>query len=440
MPHVSGRFRVAATAMMALLLAAGVRSTGRQTPDEYFDAIDHPSIGYRTQAPTERVAELARRIAAGTETLEYDDETGYLPALLKALDIPVASQLAVFSRTSLQQIVSPQNPRAIYFNDSIVVGWPRGGFIEIAAHDPRQGVIFYLLQQLRTDRPFPFRRDACLSCHHSYNTGGVPGLLVRSVVTGPRGEAMPFLGNYLTDDRSPFEERWAGWFVTGSTGNGRHLGNQQPPVTRDTDTVITPLASDVRAFPAPLRGYLSQQSDVVAHLVFDHQVRLINLLTRAGWQVRLAEAEQRDIAATAERLARELADAMLFVDEAPLPKGLSGSAEFVTAFTARGPADPAGRSLREFDLRSRLMRYPCSFMIYSDAFDALPVALRDAVYRRLWTVLSGADSNARYARLSGADRASIIGILRATKNGLPPYFVGTPQAMRPPAFPAGSLA
>lgn len=407
-----------------MLLGASARSARTQTAtDDFFDGIDHPAIGYHSIAPTDRVAQLARRLATGADTLEYDNDTGYLPALLRALDIPVTSQLAVFSKTSLQQaIISPQNPRAIYFNDSIAVAWPRGGFIEIAAHDPHQGVLFYMLPQQRTGQPFLVRRNECLSCHYSYSTGGVPGLFARSVITGPRGESMPFLGNYLTDDHSPLEERWAGWFVTGSTGQGRHLGNQQPPATRDLDAQVPPQPSTVRAFPESLSGYLSQQSDVVAHLVFDHQIRITNLLTRSGWRVRLAEAEKRDVTPIAERAARELVDAMLFVDEAKLPQGLSGSAEFQTAFTARGPMDSKGRSLRAFDLRARLMRYPCSFLIYSDAFDALPSPVRDASFRRLWAVLSGEDKDARYARLTEADRAAVLEILRETKKGLPDYF------------------
>ena len=77
-------------------------------------------------------------------------------------------------------------------------------------------------------------------------------------------------------------------------------------------------------------------------------------------------------------------------------------------------------------------------MIYTPAFDALPAPALDAVYRRLWTVLSGGEPDARYGRLTRADRSAIVAILRATKKGLPPYFVMTPQAMRAPALPAGS--
>jgi hypothetical protein len=247
-------------------------------------------------------------------------------------------------------------------------------------------------------------------------------MLERSVVTSSRGEGMPFLGNYLVDDRTPFEERWAGWFVTGSSGTARHLGNQTPPTTRNLDTQIIATSTTVASFPDALQGYLSNQSDIAAHLVFDHQIRVTNLLTRTGWLVRLAEAETRDVRSVAARAANELVDALLFVDEATLPAGIASGGEFPAAFAARGPFDRQGRTLRQLDLRARLMRYPCSFMMYTDAFDALPPAALDAVYHRLWSILSGEDKDARYARLTTADRQAVIEILRETKQGLPQYF------------------
>jgi hypothetical protein len=412
-------------ALVFLLAGALLAATAhaRRQDDGYFEAIDHPAIGYGARMPTDPVARLSARLSDGSVTLEYDADTGYLPALLEALDIPVASQLAVYSKTSLQQaIISPQNPRAIYFNDSVMVAWPRGGFIEIASHDPHQGVQFYVLPQQQFGPPILMRRTDCLVCHHSYDTLGVPGVLARSVITGPHGEAMPFLGNYLVDDRTPLDERWAGWFVTGSSGTGRHLGNQIQPATRDLNADVTARATSAGAFPDALRGYLSPRSDIVAHLVFNHQIRVINLITRAGFDVRLAGAEQRDVAATAARAARDLVDALLFVDEASLPPGFAGDAGFAAAFAAHGPSDGKGRSLRTLDLHTRLMRYPCSFLIYSDAFDALPPPALDAVYRRMWAILSGTDKDARYARLTPADRQAVIEILRETKKGLPGYF------------------
>ena len=112
----------------------------------------------------------------------------------------------------------------------------------------------------------------------------------------------------------------------------------------------------------------------------------------------------------------------MFVYETPLPDKIRGSSGFAEKFSALGPADGKGRSLRQLDLDRRLMRYPCSYMIYSDAFDALPAAAKDPVYRRMWQVLSGQDKSERYATLVLADRRAIVEILRDTKKDLPEYF------------------
>jgi len=61
------------------------------------------------------------------------------------------------------------------------------------------------------------------------------------------------------------------------------------------------------------------------------------------------------------------------------------------------------------------MRYPCSYMIYSAAFDALPAEARDAVYHRMHGILDGDVRDPKYARLTTADRAAIVSILMETK-------------------------
>ena len=172
-----------------------------------------------------------------------------------------------------------------------------------------------------------------------------------------------------------------------------------------------------------VRGYPAASSDIAALLVFDHQMRINNLLTGANWRVRIAAADApATTAAVAGDAAAELVDALLFVDEAPLAGPVTGAPGFAEEFTARGPFDAGGRSLRQLDLRTRLMRFPCSYMIYSDAFEQLPAVARDAVYARLWAILSGSDAAPRYARLSAADRRAIIEILRDTKKDLPATF------------------
>jgi hypothetical protein len=105
-----------------------------------------------------------------------------------------------------------------------------------------------------------------------------------------------------------------------------------------------------------------------------------------------------------------------------LPSKVEGTSGFAEKFSSEGPKDSQGRSLRQFDLQRRLMKYPCSYMIYSSAFDALPDDLKDATYARMWRILSGEERGKRYAGLALEDRRAIVEILRETKRRLPDYF------------------
>ena len=405
-----------AAVFLIVLLTTGVLVSA-QLETTFFDAIDHPAIQYHTREAHDPVASLNQQLLTGGVRFTFDPERGYLRSTLEALKISIDSQIAVFSRTSVQAgIISPRNPRTLFFNDAVAVGWMRGGFIELAAQDPQQGIIFYLLPQQQTAAPQFIRTDQCLSCHHSYNTLGVPGMLARSVVADPRGVAMPYLGNYLTDHRSPFDERWAGWYVTGSVGSMRHLGNATVADRDKFDEAITADTLNLKSLDGRFdtSAYLSPHSDVVALMVFNHQMAMMNLITRVGFETR-AGAETRDNV-------RELVDYLLFVDERPLPGRIQGSSRFAETFAAPGPRDGKGRSLRQLDLERRLLRYPCSYMVYSDAFDGLPANAREAIYRRMWDVLSGNDKSVRYARLTPSDRQAIIEILRDTKQNLPQYW------------------
>ena len=381
----------------------------------------HPAIGYPGEA-NDAVARLNRKLQSGEVRLEFEEGTGYLKGLLAALDIPIESQVAVFSGTSLQaRIINARNPRTIFFNDSTAVGWMAGGLIEVASLDPKQGANFYLLPQQTTPPLRQLARDTrCLACHYSTATLGVPGFLVRSIPSSANGMIMPWLGNYTTDHRSPLAERWGGWYVTGR--GGRHLGNA--PITDrslqdvridDANLNVTSLTGRFDA-----QRYLSPHSDIVALLVFDHQMRMMNLLTRLGWEARILEDEGGNGAALND-VVSETVDYMLFVDEAVL-EGARGTSGFAERFGALGPRDHKGRSLRDLDLQHRLFRYPCSYMIYSEAFDALPQTARNAVYSRLLEVLSGEDTSAKYTHLSPSDRLAILEILRETKKGLPGAF------------------
>jgi hypothetical protein len=151
-----------------------------------FAPLDHPAIRYTLGPVNDPIAELNRRLRENHGQLSFKGQQGYLSSVLTLLKIPVESQVLVFSKTSLQgRIIGPQTPRSIFFNDTEAVGWvPGEPFVEVAAQDPTQGVIFYTLDQTLSESPQFTRRDDCLSCHDV----GVPGLLVRSVFPASDGK------------------------------------------------------------------------------------------------------------------------------------------------------------------------------------------------------------------------------------------------------------
>ena len=390
---------------------------------------DHPAIQY-TQPPTDDpVAKLEKKIESGEVKLDYAQGWGYLPALLKYFQINVDSQVLVFSKTSFQATkISPRAPRALYFNDEVAVGSVQNGdVLEFASLDPKQGVNFYTLDIEKADKPEFVRRDTCLQCHQGLSTLGTPGILVSSVYPGPDG--MPaFRGNaMITDHRSALDQRWGGWYVTGNSGSQTHMGNavahntSQPQLldTKDTQN----LTSLEKKFDTS--RYLAPTSDIVALMTLEHQTRMTNLMTRVGWDTRIAQHDGKLDDAMREKINGEIEDMvtyMLFADERQLTEPIQGVSTFTKTFPERGPRDHQGRSLRDFDLQKRMFRYPLSYMIYSSAFDGMPQTVRERVYQRLFDILSGKDQSPTYQKLSADDRKAVLDILRDTKPNLPAYF------------------
>lgn len=422
---------------LALLWVAVTVSAQRR--DAFVESRDHPAIAYSTAPVDDAVARLNARIRAGGAPLAFDPVSGYLRAVLDALGVPVESQTLVFSQTSFQaERINIHNPRAIYFNDTVSVGWVRGApMLEVAAQDPRQGVVFYELAQQRADVPEFRRNHVCLGCHLSWDTRGVPGLMVTSMFPLP-DDPNAYANGFTTVQGSPLSQRWGGWWVTGDAGGARHMGNVPVMPVDKGKGIPNPtrtLASVEGIFN--LDGYPAPYSDVVALLVLAHQTQMTNLITRLGWEARLAAASPTSEAqARLQEAARDAVDHLLFVDEAPLPAPVRGTSGFTERFAGGGPKDSQGRSLREFDLKRRLFRYPCSYMIYSEAFDALPPLARDAVYARLWDVLSGKDPDKRYRTFAAVDRRAVVDILLQTKSGLPSYFQPLPDAPARPLAPS----
>jgi hypothetical protein len=399
-------------------------------------------INYLTAATHDPVARLQEQLQTKRIELRRDDRQGYLKAILDALDVPVSSQVLVFSKTSFQRTrIAPDTPRAIYFNDEVYVGFVQGSdVLEFSAVDPQLGGTFYLLEQAKTPAPSFLRQTHdCLQCHASGKTLDVPGHLVRSVYPEESGQPAFNAGTFSTSHESPLAERWGGWYVTGTHGKQSHMGNVLVTDREHPEKLDTRSGANLKDLSAKFdtSAYVAGSSDLVALMVLEHQVKMHNLITLANYQAKIAihysrainkalgEPENTISETTARRFqgpAEELVKYMLFVDEAALSEPVSGTTSYTKDFSARGPRDRQGRSLRDFDLKTRLFQYPCSYLIYSKAFDALPAPVLDHIYRRLWEVLSGKDTSEAYRRRTPEERKAILEILRDTKPGLREYW------------------
>ena len=404
--------RVRFAAALGLLFAVMVsRGAGQAQPrtDAFIDSRHHPAIAYGKAPVQTAVTRLNTAIERGERTLAFDETTGYLQAFLAAMDIPVTSQVLVYSPTSFQAAkIHQQNPRAIYFNDEVAVGWVRGGaLLEVTAQDPGLGTIFYALPQVPASGPATFRREeTCVSCHLTYDTLGVPGLTVRS--TRARRGPGDYLNDPSVDHRTPYVNRWGGWFVTGAAASVTHLGNQPLLQAERRGPVATPLATIDGQFDTT--GYPVATSDVAALLVLEHQSQAANMITRLGWEARVGDPERTRIAA------QMLADYLLFADEAPLPAAVvAAPSAFAAQFAARGPFDRHGRTLRELQLSGRLMRYPLSYMIYSPMYRALPDGPRHLVEQKISAVLAGEVTDSRFSHFTPEIRAAVSSIRADTR-------------------------
>ncbi len=391
----------------------------------FLGSADDPAIQYSTAPLNNVVDDLNRSLQDGSVSLTFEGRSGYLRSAIDALKLQIDSQLLVFSKGSLQgRLVEPTNPRSLFFSDRVALGWVRDAeLLEVAAHDEREGVVFYSLEQRPSARPVFKREFRCLGCHMTGDTLGVPGLLMFSSTRDSAGGGG--MKVVATDHRTPYAERFGGWFVTGSHVLLRHRGNDVPALERRSGEE---LASVAGLFDAD--GFRGTTSDVGALLTLSHQAQMTNLLTRASWEARAADpafhpgaSGQLDAVETLmSGISEEVVDYMLFVDEPPLPAAITGPSGFSARMSTSGPRDRHGRSLYEMDLTRRLMKYPCSYLIYSPAFDALPPLAKTPIYQRLWQVLSGEGTDARYRVLSLRDRQAIVEILRDTKPDLPAYF------------------
>lgn len=411
--------------LAAVLQPAPARAQGDFQGSTHMMPFDEDTIKYGKTPDTGPVARLQQRIDEGQATLEKDPKFGLLPALLKALDVPQESQMLVFSKTSFQrERISPKTPRAVYFNDDVYIGFVIGSpLLEITSVDPKLGGVFYALDQTKPGKPKFVRTDQCLECHASAKTMGVPGHLVRSFATDENGVVDLTSGTSLVNHRTPLADRWGGWYVTGKHGSQVHRGNlfgdEAFAREKKQPNHLGNLEKLDQFFD--VSHYLRPSSDIVALMVMEHQSHMHNFLTRINYESTVALQQYGHI-----KYLKNILDAfvkyLLFAEEAELKEAVAGSPAFVRTFEAMSPRDSKGRSLRDLDLKSRLFKYPCSYLIYSSSFDSLPGPVKDEIYQRVFDILTGKDERPAFDYLSRATRRAIREILADTKKDLPAYW------------------
>jgi hypothetical protein len=379
----------------------------------------------------------------GKIRLKYHPERGYLDSLLEAFSVSPKSQSLVYSKTSLQIArIRPRTPRAIYFNDDLYVGYCQlGDVMEFSVADPKLGTVFYTIYQRETEQlKFVRQTDNCLICHASSRTDNIPGHVIRSLFVNAGGQPMFSAGSYIVDQTTEWEKRWGGWYVTGKHGEAQHLGNlivRSRDVPRPVENSAGQNVTDLTKFFHP-EHYLTPHSDLVALTVLAHQVKGHNLISRANFTTRQALHYQESLnkelgekpghpwESTTRRIAsasEDLLEYLLFSGEAPLPTPISGTSGFAEEFSQRGSKDKQGRSFYQLDLQTRLLKHPCSYLIYTDSFRQLPPKMLTRLGRRMNEVLTHQDKAEAWHHLSAEDRQHIHSILRATKEHLPPQFV-----------------
>lgn len=407
-----------------LLLLPFSASLHAQTWNDF----ETPPHNYWKATPQDPATVLHRRLEAKQTALAADaDPKTFLRAYLGALKVPVSSQVLVFSKSSLQRtFVHGHNPRAMYFNEDTYVGWMPGGLMEVTGIDPVLGGVFYIFEVPDKKETVPVfeRRDSCLGCHAGGPTSFLPGLMVRSLFTGEDGRTFGEAGEHNGGHHTPFATRWGGWFVTGAPAEMKHLAN-----VFTTRSRVAQSAGEMEKI-MPAGTHLAPGSDVLAMLLHDHQCKAVNTFMEANYRVRTAlhkaggdkPVAERSIPSDDIEMAREqaakVARFLLFTDEVALPAPVAGEAAFKKDFALNRQADKTGRSLKDFELKTHLMKHRCSYMIYSAAFRGLPAAFQKLVFSDLRSALTIESKDSPAAHMPADERKAVHEILTAT---LPAY-------------------
>lgn len=412
--------------MLWILLSVAAAPAAEPKPLRVID-FKSPPHSYLEAQPRDRFARLLESAQKGEVKLDTRSDKAFLSSLLAALNVPVSSQLLVFSASSLQsEIINPRNPRALYFNEDTYVGWVPGGLIEIIAADPQHGPMFYVFDRLRASGPVPNvqRSTKCMNCHAGNATRRLPGLIAESLLVSRAGSSLETYRRDVQGHQIPLEDRFGGWHLTGE----HHLVNHKANVMGASR------AGKLELIPVPpgefsdLGLHLLPTSDILPHLVHEHQMGFENRLVYAIYTHRQLKSEAQGLPlgaaakAELEERAQELARYIVFADEAKFPaQGIQGDAAYVQDFQRDRKATQAGLSLKDLDLKTRLFKHRCSFMLYTETWKEAPQELKERVYFHMAAYLRD-QPDAQHAHLPPAERLAIRGILKETLTDLPPWW------------------
>ena len=401
---------------------SGIAFAGSVPAEPTYRDFDLPPHNYHQAVLKDRFTRLKSDLESRRLPLDHSSEKAFVISLLKVLDIPATSQMLVFSTTSLQlRFITPSNPRALYFNDDLHLGYIPGGKIEIVSMDPELGAIFYIFDIPRDSRPIVVERsERCVNCHTREDTGFVPGLVIKSVVPGPTGGSLKTFRREQTGHGIPFDERFGGWYVTGDRGLAKEWANVIGRYSGDSiaKNVIQPgQLFDFARYPVAT-------SDILPQLVHEHQAGFVNRVVQAAYRTRTAYHLDKGKLSAAhfaelDEQARIVTRYLLFADEVSLPSGgVEGDFAFKADFLRSRHALADGVSLKDFDLRTRLFRNRCSYMIYSPEFQGLPAPMKQQIYLHLRAALSVEKPMKDYAYLPPAEKQAIRAILKGTLTDL----------------------
>lgn len=421
-----------------LLAGSGLACLAAAAAAQQIEPFEEPPISYSASPTNDRATAINAAFQARADEIRSLPAKKRLQWLLEQLEVPVESQLFVFSKTSLQRdLINPETPRVLYFSDEAYVGWSVTGSFEVSVFDAKLGTTFYLFDQhAAKDVPLLERSGDCLLCHSRHEH--TPSLRTRTVFPDANGEPLSGSGGSNIAPSTPLAERWGGWYVTGTKDPFRHRANLTGRKVEDfegPDALPTRNLATLEGV-VDTRRYLLKTSDVLPMLMHDHQVHVHNVLSTANQDARIAlhrwpamreilglpkdAPPQGSCLVVFDSQAEKILDALLCRDEAGWPaEGFRSDGVFAAAYAKTRKPDPQGRSLRDLDLKTRLFRYRCSPLIYSRSFATLPGQLRDNVLLRLSSGLRAFPPSPAFGHLSEPERVAIHEILTATLPDLP---------------------